>query len=851
MTSYTGNEVILPRSVEEELKESYIRYSMSVIISRALPDIRDGLKPSQRRILYAMKLLNLGPQSKHRKCAKICGDTSGDFHPHGEVVIYPTLVRLAQDWVMRYNLINGQGNFGSIDGDPPAAMRYTEARLTPASIQLMDDLDKDTVDFIPNYDETKKEPVVLPSKFPNLLCNGSSGIAVGMATNIPPHNLFEVISATLLLLENPLATIEDIYKILPGPDFPTGGIICGVKGIRQAYQTGKGKITLRGLTDVEEVSAGSDRYRIVITEIPYNINKARLIEQLANAIQEKTITGVSDIRDESDREGLRIVVDVKRGENPEVILNQLYKHSDMEITIGCQMLALDKGLPRVVTIKHMITAWIEHRIEVIRRRTRFELNQAEARAHILAGYLKALSSLDDVVQLIKSSSSKEEAKVSLMSEFHLSERQAGAILELRLYQITQLEHDKIENEYEALLKKIEEYKAILASEARVKEIIRSELQDIARVHKSERKTKITTVESDVDIEDLIPDIKVAITISTDDYIKRMSLDHFRLQKRGGQGIAGFELKKEDDAVKGVWIASTHDYLLLFTTHGRCHWLKVWQIPESGRKAKGKPLINFLSDMQAGEKIATILQVPEFSPHEAILLATKMGVVKKTSLSEFSHPRKRGIIALSIDEGDELIAARRVHPGQEIMLFTRDGMAVRFDESDVREMGRGARGVRGVHLKNASDRVVGCEAVSGSETLLVVCENGFGKRSLVEEFRKTRRGGVGVRSIITSERNGSVMAGLVVEDSDELLMVASTGQTIRIPLHEVRVMGRNTQGVRLANLKEDTLVALQRLRSTEIVASSSLTEAPSPSIAPSNTEESPRESEETEEDESLE
>lgn len=851
MTSYTGNEVILPRSVEEELKESYIRYSMSVIISRALPDIRDGLKPSQRRILYAMKLLNLGPQSKHRKCAKICGDTSGDFHPHGEAVIYPTLVRLAQDWVMRYNLINGQGNFGSIDGDPPAAMRYTEARLTPASIQLMDDLDKDTVDFIPNYDETKKEPVVLPSKFPNLLCNGSSGIAVGMATNIPPHNLFEVISATLLLLENPLATIEDIYKILPGPDFPTGGIICGVKGIRQAYQTGKGKITLRGLTDVEEVSAGSDRYRIVITEIPYNINKARLIEQLANAIQEKTITGVSDIRDESDREGLRIVVDVKRGENPEVILNQLYKHSDMEITFGCQMLALDKGLPRVVTIKHMITAWIEHRIEVIRRRTRFELNQAEARAHILAGYLKALSSLDDVVQLIKSSSSKEEAKVSLMSEFHLSERQAGAILELRLYQITQLEHDKIENEYEALLKKIEEYKAILASEARVKEIIRSELQDIARVHKSERKTKITTVESDVDIEDLIPDIKVAITISTDDYIKRMSLDHFRLQKRGGQGIAGFELKKEDDAVKGVWIASTHDYLLLFTTHGRCHWLKVWQIPESGRKAKGKPLINFLSDMQAGEKIATILQVPEFSPHEAILLATKMGVVKKTSLSEFSHPRKRGIIALSIDEGDELIAARRVHPGQEIMLFTRDGMAVRFDESDVREMGRGARGVRGVHLKNASDRVVGCEAVSGSETLLVVCENGFGKRSLVEEFRKTRRGGVGVRSIITSERNGSVMAGLVVEDSDELLMVASTGQTIRIPLHEVRVMGRNTQGVRLANLKEDTLVALQRLRSTEIVASSSLTEAPSPSIAPSNTEESPRESEETEEDESLE
>jgi DNA gyrase subunit A len=815
MTSYTKNEVIVLRSVEDELKESYIRYSMSVIISRALPDIRDGLKPSQRRILYAMKLLNLGPQGKHRKCAKICGDTSGDFHPHGEGVIYPTLVRLAQDWVMRYNLINGQGNFGSIDGDPPAAMRYTEARLTPASMQLMDDLDKDTVDFVPNYDETKKEPVVLPSRFPNLLCNGSTGIAVGMATNIPPHNLFEVIAATLMLLENPSSTIEDIYKVLPGPDFPTGGIICGVKGIRQAYLTGKGKIIVRGLADAEEMSAGSDRYRIVITEIPYGVNKSRLIEHLVEAIQEKTITGVSDIRDESDREGLRIVIELKRGETPEIILNQVYKHSEMEVTFGCQLLALDKGLPRTVTIKHMIMAWIEHRIEVIRRRTRFELNQAEMRAHILAGYLKALSALDAVIHLIKSSASKEEAKASLMSEFGLSERQSAAILELRLYQITQLESDKISNEHEALMKKIEEYKEILASEGKVKDIIRLELQEITRTNKSERKTKITMVESDVDVEDLIPDIKVAITVSTDDYIKRMSLDHFRVQKRGGQGIAGFELKKEDDAIKGVWIASMLDFLLIFTTHGRCHWLKVWKIPEAGRKSKGKPLVNFLSDMQEGEKIAAILQVPKFTDNEAILLATKMGVVKKTNLSEFSNPRKRGIIALSIDEGDELIAARRVFPGQEIMLFTRDGMAVRFDEAGVREMGRNARGVRGVHLKNENDRVVGCEAVSGTETLLVVCENGFGKRSLVDEFRKTRRGGVGVRSIITNERNGAVIAGLVVEDSDELLMIASTGQTIRIPLHEVRVMGRNTQGVRLANLKDSILVALQRLKSTDM------------------------------------
>lgn len=813
MTSYTGNEVIVSRSVEEELKESYLRYSMSVIISRALPDIRDGLKPSQRRILYAMKLLSLGPQSKHRKCAKICGDTSGDFHPHGEAVIYPTLVRMAQDWVMRYNLVNGQGNFGSIDGDPPAQMRYTEARLTYASTQMMEDLDKDTVDFVPNYDETKKEPVVLPSKFPNLLCNGSSGIAVGMATNMPPHNLGEVIQATMLVLDNPNVSIDEIMKVMPGPDFPTGGIICGVRGIRQAYHTGKGKITLRGLAEVEEVSAGSDRQRIVITEIPYNVNKSRLIEQLADAIQDKIITGVSDIRDESDREGLRIVVDLKKGESSEIVLNQLFKFSDLEVTFGCQMLALSKGLPRLMTIKQLISEWCDHRVEVIRRRTRYELAQAEQRAHILAGYLIALASLDDVVQLIRSSTSKEEAKLGLMREFSLTERQASAILELRLYQITQLEHDKISSEYEALLKKIEEYKAILASEEKVKDIIRQELLDISRIHKSERQTDITAVESDVDIEDLIPDVKVAVTISTDDYIKRMSLDNFRVQKRGGQGVSGIELKKDDDAIKGVWIASTHDYLLLFTTKGRCHWLKVWQIPESSRKSKGKPLINFVADLQEGEKIATVLQVSDFTSQEAILMATREGVVKKTNLSEFSHPRKRGIIALSIDEGDELIAARRVAPGQEIMLFTRQGMAVRFDESDVREMGRTARGVRGVILKKERDAVVGCEAVSGTEALMVVCENGFGKRSLVDEFRKTHRGGVGVKSIVTNDRNGEVVSALVVEDSDELLMVASTGQTIRIPLQDIRIMGRNTQGVRLANLKEGHLVAIQKLQPT--------------------------------------
>lgn len=813
MTIYTANEIIVNRSVEEELKDSYLRYSMSVIISRALPDVRDGLKPSQRRVLFAMRQLNLGPQSKHRKCAKICGDTSGDYHPHGEGVIYPTLARMAQDWAMRYPLINGQGNFGSIDGDPMAAMRYTEARLTHASAQLMDDLDKDTVEFVPNYDETKKEPVVFPSKFPNLLCNGSTGIAVGMATNIPPHNLGEVVKATLLLLANPAASIEEIMQVMPGPDFPTGGIICGYRGVKEAFHTGKGKIILRGLSTIEDMPNHSDRQRIVITEIPYNVNKSRLIEQIADHIQDKTITGISDLRDESDREGLRIVIELKKGEMAEVILNQLYKFSDLQVTFGCQMLALDKGMPRLLTIKQLISLWIDHRMDVIRRRTRFELAQAEARAHILAGYLKAIDILDLVVALIRASSSREEAKQGLVQQFGFSERQATAILDLRLYQLTAMERGKIQNEHDALLEKIKDLKEILASEERVKGVITEELEYVLKNHRGERRTQITPAETEVDIEDLIADEEVAITISTDEYIKRMPLTAFRQQRRGGQGVAGIELKKEDDGVKGVYVASTHDYLLIFTTLGRCYWLKVWQIPDTGRRSKGKPLINLLEFMPE-EKIATIIQVKDFMADQCILLATKNGVVKKTSLKDFSNPRKKGIIALSIDEGDELIAARKVSPGQEIMLFTRQGMAVRFDEDEVREMGRAARGVRGVTLRKEGDAVVGCEAVSGEETLLVVCENGFGKKSRVDEFRKAHRGGVGVRSIITNERNGSVVAGLRVDEGDGLLMVSSSGQTIRITLKEVRVMGRNTQGVRLANLKDDYLVAVQKVTGGE-------------------------------------
>ena len=809
--SYTQDEDIVPRNVEEEMKESYLRYSMSVIISRALPDVRDGLKPSQRRILYAMRQLNLTPGAKHRKCAKISGDTSGDYHPHGETVIYPTLVRLAQDWVMRYSLINGQGNFGSIDGDPPAAMRYTEARLTSAAMALMEDLDKETVDMVANYDETKLEPTVFPAKFPNLLCNGSSGIAVGMATNIPPHNLFELIDATLLVLDNRSVTIDEIMKVMPGPDFPTGGVICGYRGIKEAYHTGRGKVILRAQMRVEDLA--NSRQQIVVDEIPYNVNKSRLIERLAELINEKTITGLSDMRDESDKDGLRVVLELKKGEIPDVVINQLYKNSDMQVTFGCNMLALDHGLPRTMNIKQFIAAWIDHRIEVIRKRTRYELMKAEARAHILEGYLKALDHLDEVVRVIRASSNRESARTELMVRFGLTEKQSNAVLDLRLYQLTGLEAEKIDAEYKELLEKIAHYKAVLASEGLVRGIIREELEELKKGHKSERKTKIVAAEGEFAMEDLIADEQVVIAISNDDYIKRMPIDTFREQRRGGAGVIGMEMKKEADILKNIYVASTHDYLLIFTTLGRCYWTKVWQIPEAGRRTKGRPIINLLEDLQENEKVAAVLRVKNFEETGAsILLATMKGVVKKSELSAFSNPRRKGVYALNIDEGDELIAARMTHPAQQIMLFTRSGMAVRFDESLVRSVGRVARGVRGVTLKNQEDKVIGCEVVTPEETILVVCENGYGKRSKVDDFRQTNRGGVGVRSIITSERNGRVVAALSVTDSDGVLLMSAAGQAVRIPMRDVRVMGRSTQGVRLVNLKEedDLVVGAQKI-----------------------------------------
>jgi DNA gyrase subunit A len=810
--SFRENEIILTRNLEEEMKESYLRYSMSVIISRALPDVRDGLKPSQRRILFAMRQLNLTPGAKHRKCAKICGDTSGDYHPHGETVIYPTLVRMAQDWAMRYPLIDGQGNFGSIDGDPPAAMRYTEARLTASALQLMEDLDKETVDMASNYDETKSEPMVFPAKFPNLLCNGSSGIAVGMATNIPSHNLNELITATLLVLENKDASIEEILKVMPGPDFPTGGVICGTRGIREAYHTGRGKLLLRGRLHSEDNPSSPGRERIVIDEIPYNVNKARLIEQMAELVNNKSMAGVSDVRDESDKDGLRIVLELKKNEIPDVTINQLYKFTDMQVTFGCNMLALDKNLPRTMNIKQMLAAWIIHRIEVIRRRTRFELQKAEARAHILEGYLKAIDHLDEVVKIIRSSSSRDEARTALTARFQLTDRQANAVLDLRLYQLTGLEQEKINAEYQELLKKIEYFRAVLASEKMVRDIIANELQDIQKTHKTGRKTQIIQAEGEFDVEDLIADEQVIITISEDDYVKRMPIALFREQKRGGSGVTGFDIRRETDALKGVYVASTHEHLLIFTNQGRCYWLKVWQLPEGERRSKGKPLINLLEDIQEAERIATILRTKEFDSERYVLMATKHGTVKKTELAAFSNPRRKGIRALEIDEGDELIAARLVGGDEQVMLFTHHGMAVRFLHDKIRPMGRSARGVRGVSLKNGGDCLVGCEVVGNEEeTILVVCENGYGKRSSVSEFRQTNRGGVGVRSIITSERNGNVVGAVSVSDKDGLVLMSASGQTVRINLRDLRVMGRATQGVKLVNLKEgDRLLAIEKL-----------------------------------------
>jgi len=803
----TGRERIIPVYVEDEMKSSYIDYAMSVIVSRALPDARDGLKPSQRRILVAMNDLNLSPGAQHRKCAKICGDTSGNYHPHGEQVIYPTMVRLAQEFNMRYPLVEGQGNFGSVDGDPPAAMRYTEARMTGPAMEMLADLEKNTVDFVSNYDETREMPTVLPGRFPNLVCNGSSGIAVGMATNIPPQNLNEIVEGLVALIDSPDITDEDLHQHIKGPDFPTGGIIYGRQGIKDAYTTGRGLLTVRARAFLETTKAGKER--IIVTEIPYTVNKAALIERVADMVRDGKIEGISDLRDESDREGMRIVIELKRDAQSTVVLNQLYKHSPMQTTFGVIMLALVDLEPRILTIKGLLQEYIKFRHEVVLRRTRFDLEAAEKRAHILEGYKIALANIDAVIDLIKKSPTVDAARDALMRRFKLSEIQANAILNLTLQRLTGLERQKIEDEYLEVIKRIEHYTAILASLALQMGIIKDELKELKQKYGDARRTEIVdAVAEDFNVEDLIAEEDMVISISHGGYIKRTPVTLYRRQHRGGKGVVGMETK-EEDFVEHLFVASTHDHILFFTNNGKCYWKKVHELPEGGRYSKGKAFANLL-DLEKEERITAFVSTKEFTPDRYLMMATRQGVIKKTELSAFSHPRRGGIIAITLDEDDTLIDARLTDGTNDIVLAKSGGKAVRFHEQDVRAMGRSARGVRGVTLEE-DDKVVGMVVIAREGTLLVVSENGYGKRSPISEYRVTRRGGKGIITLRCTEKIGRLVALKEVVDEDELLIMSQRGAMIRVPIKGVSVIGRATQGVRLINLDEgDKVVDVARV-----------------------------------------
>jgi DNA gyrase subunit A len=803
-------EKIVPVFLEEEMKGSYLDYSMSVITQRALPNVADGLKPSNRRILVAMNDLNLNPGAAHRKCAKICGDTSGNYHPHGEQVVYPTLVRMAQDFNMRYMLVDGQGNYGSIDGDSAAAMRYTEARLSPFAMEMLADMEKDTVSMIRNYDNTLEEPTVLPSKFPNLLCNGSSGIAVGMATNIPPHNLGEVVDGLCALIDDPEIDDDSLLSLIPGPDFPTGGLIVGRAGIASAHRTGRGHITLRAKANVE--TAANGKQSIIVSEIPYQINKSNLLERVAELVRAKKIEGLSDLRDESDRDGMRIVFDLKRDAMPEVVLNNLFKHTQMQITFGVINLALVDGVPRVLTLRDMFEQFLRHRHEIIRRRTEFDLKKAEERAHILEGLKIALDNIDAIIKLIRASQTPAEARVGLMANFGLSEIQAQAILDMRLQRLTGLERSKIEEEYLALIKAIEEYRGILASKAKRMKIIRDELIELKEKYGDPRRTQIIEAEDDFSVEDLIAEEDAVITVSHEGYIKRLTVSAYRRQNRGGRGVRGMETK-EADFVEHLFVASTHDYLLFFTSAGRCYWLKVHAVPQGGKMAKGKNIANML-ELTQGESINAFVPVKQFDDEHFIVVATKNGTIKKTALSAFANPRKGGINAMDLPEDDELIETGITDGTNEIILATRDGMAVRFHEEHVRAMGRGAYGVRGVTLEEG-DVVIGMVVVKRTTTLLSVTENGFGKRSEIADYRLTNRGGKGVINIKTTDRNGKVIAIKEVVDDDELMIVSQGGIIIRLPIASVRVLSRATQGVKLINLdKGDKVIDVARVVKSE-------------------------------------
>ncbi len=821
----------------DELKNSYLNYAMSVIVSRALPDVRDGLKPSQRRILVAMNDLNLGPRSTHRKCAKIVGDTGGNYHPHGDQATYGTLVRMAQDWNMRYRLIDPQGNFGSIDADPPAAMRYTEARMAAPAMEILEDIKHDTVDFVPNYDETRTEPTVLPSKFPSLLVNGSTGIAVGMATNIATHNIAEVCDALLLVIEDPNCGFKDIMKVLPGPDFPTGGMICGKKGIVDAYTTGRGHLRVRGKADIETTKRG--RERIVITEIPYMVVKTTIVSKIADCVHNNVIPEVSDIRDESDRHGLRIVVDLKKDSDAEIVLNKLYRYSPLQSTFAIANIALVNNRPETLNIKQMLEYFIDHRKNVVRRRSRFLLKRCRNRAHILEGLILAVSDIDEIIELIKKSPDTPTAKLNLMKKplrlaevatlkkvlpkafvkekskgkHFLTGPQADAILTMQLQRLTGLEMEKLAKEYADITEQIEGYEAILADETILLDIIREDIHEIKGKYGDKRRTRITAEVEIFDAEDLIAEEEVIVTVSHGGYVKRMPIDTYRKQGRGGTGIIGSDTK-EGDFIEHLFVASTHDYLLIFTNRGRCYWLKVYDVPSMSRQSKGRNIVNLLK--LGNQQMASIINVSSFDGEEddtqqrQLVMATRNGTIKKTRLSAYSNPRSTGVIAINLDPNDDLIGVALTTGSDHIVLGTRDGMTIRFDEGEVRSMGRASRGVRGIKLR-AGDSVVGMVIVEEKAALFTVCENGYGKRTGLENYRPQNRGGVGLKNIKTTARNGKVVALKAVHNKDDLMMITANGMIIRTGLDEIRSIGRNTQGVRLIKLRAgDKLVAAEKI-----------------------------------------
>ena len=789
-----------PVPIEEEMRKSYLDYAMSVIVGRALPDIRDGLKPVHRRVLFAMHELGLNWNRAYKKSARVVGEVLGKYHPHGDAPVYEALVRMVQEFSLRYPLVDGQGNFGSIDGDPPAAMRYTETRLAKIAHELLADIDKQTVDFTPNFDESLQEPVVLPTKVPNLLVNGSSGIAVGMATNIPPHNLREVVDGLVRVIEEPEVSIDELIKLIPGPDFPTRGYIYGRGGIREAYTTGRGIITLRAKAHVEKMRGG--REAIIVTELPYQVNKASLMEKIGELVRDKRIEGISERRDESSREGIRIVLELGRGEMAQIVINQLYKHTQMQTTFGVIMLALVGRRPQVVNLKQMLQEFIAFRREVVTRRTQYDLARAEERAHILEGLRKAVDQLDLVIRLIRQAESPDAAKDALMRQLDLSEIQAKAILDMRLQRLTQLERHKIVEEHEQTLALIADLKGILASEARLLGIIKDELAALREEFGDERRTEILAETTDLTIEDLLADEDMVVTITRSGYIKRTHVEAYRSQKRGGKGVTGMETK-EEDIVEDLFVASTHSFLLFFTNKGKVHWLKVHEIPEGGRQAKGKAMANVLS-LAENERVATCVPVRDFESGGYVLFATKQGKVKKTELSAFSHPRAGGIQAITLEDGDEVMGARRTDGQREVLLSTKQGMIIRFPEDEVRPMGRTAAGVRGIDV-DEGDQVIAAETLKEGVTILTVTERGYGKRTPLDEYRLQGRAGKGIIDIKTAGRNGTVVGMLQVREGDDILVVTTKGKIIRVHADEVTSQGRNTMGVRIIDLDADDQV----------------------------------------------